>query len=102
MTFGDQLDISFCDEPRARATDPIESHEAAASAKDLQARHHRVILGALMQGAAGVDRIAAITRLTTYQCSKRMVELQRCGAIRLTGKSVKSTAGRDQREWAKS
>lgn len=87
-------------EPRARNTDPITSHLAAASAKELASQHQILVLGALRRGPAGVDRIAAITKLTTYQVSKRMAELQRSGAIVLTGKTVQSTSGRAQREWA--
>ncbi len=89
-----------CSEPpRARKSDPVTSHLAAASAKQLAQQHQVLILGALMSGPAGCDRIAAITRLTCYQVSKRLCELQRSGAIKLTGKTVQSTAGRAQREW---
>ncbi len=87
------------DPPRARRSDPATSHQAAASAKDLANQHATQILDALDAGPAGVDRIAALTRLTCYAVSKRMVELQRAGAIKLTGKTVLSTAGRAQREW---
>ena len=101
MQFAFDLDsgTTYIDPPRARVSDPITSHQAAASAKDLAAQHHILILGALRRGPAGVDRIAAITKLTTYQVSKRMAELERSGAARLTGKTVQSTSGRGQREW---
>lgn len=88
------------DEPRARKSNPATSHEAAISAKELQAQHCRTIVGALKRyGPSGVDRIAALTRLTSYQCSKRMAELERAGLAKLTGQNVKSLSGRDQREW---
>jgi predicted ArsR family transcriptional regulator len=93
------FDLGMVDEPRARRSDPVTSHQAAASAKELAQQHHILILGALMAGPAGVDRIAATTRLTSYQVSKRMSELERAGAARPTGKTVQSTAGRAQREW---
>lgn len=93
-----ELDIG--DAPRARWSDPSTSHMAAASAKQLQADHQCLILGALRRGPAGCDRISSITRLTSYQVSKRLSELQRSGAIKLTGKNVQSTAGRAQREWS--
>ena len=86
--------------PTARRTDPAESHAAAASAQDLARQHQVLILGALMQGAAGVDRIAAITKLSPYQVSKRMSELERGGAAKVVpGITVQSDAGRAQRLW---
>lgn len=92
--------LSFVlDEPRARRRDPVTSHSAASAAHSLQIDHCCLILGALKRGPAGVDRIAAITKLTTYQVSKRMAELERAGAAKLTGKTVQSTSGRAQREW---
>lgn len=88
------------DEPRARKSDPATSHEAAISAKELQAQHCRTIVGALKRyGPSGVDRIAALTKLTNYQVSKRMCELERVGHAKPTGKDVMSLAGRAQREW---
>lgn len=93
------MQLDLLDSPMARAGDPMTSHTAAASAKQLQAKHCELILGALRRGPAGVDRIAAITRLTTYQVSKRMNELQKARAIALTDEKVMSTAGRPQREW---
>lgn len=95
----DDLPFFRAEPPRARRVDPATSHAAAASAKQLQADHHCLILGALKRGPAGVDRIAAITRLVNHAVGRRMNELQRNGAIELTGETVKSTAGRDQREW---
>lgn len=89
----------FDDVPRARASDPATSHAAAASAKELSAQHAILILGALMRGPAGKDRIATITRLTGVQVCRRLVELERAKAIRPTGKTVMSTAGRLEREW---
>lgn len=95
------FDLGMVDEPRARRSDPVTSHLAAASAKGLAQQHQILILGALMAGPMGVDRIAATTRLTTYQVSKRMSELERSGAAKPTGKTVLSTAGRAQREWCR-
>jgi predicted ArsR family transcriptional regulator len=87
--------------PRARRLDPQTSHDAAASAKDLAKQHAVLILGALNYGPACVDRIAAITKLTPYQVSKRMSELAQPGteAIELTTRKVKGSSGRMQREW---
>ena len=97
----DQLDLRFSlDEPAARRLDPPTSHEAAASAKGLQAAHARLILSTLEQhGKLGADGIAARSRLDGHQVGKRLHELQKAGLIRLTGETVKSTSGRNQREW---
>jgi predicted ArsR family transcriptional regulator len=94
-----QLSI-FDSAPLARRSDPSTSHEAAASAKDLQARHHRIILACLRDhGPAGKDRVAALTSLTGVAVCRRLVELERAGLIAPTGRNVKSTAGRNEREW---
>lgn len=86
--------------PSSRRTDPETSHQAAAEAKELAARHHRIILGALeAHGPAGKDRIAALTCLTGVAVCRRLSELQKSGRIAPTGRIVKSTAGRGEREW---
>ena len=87
--------------PLARSSDPATSHAAADSARELQARHHRIILAALeAHGAAGKDRLAVLTSLTGVQVCRRLVELERMGKAAPTGKTVTSTAGRQEREWA--
>lgn len=87
-------------EPRARSTDPVTSHLAASTAKELQARHHRIILECLRQyGPLGKDGIAARTRLDGVQTCRRLTELSRVGQIKETGRTVPSTAGRQEREW---
>jgi len=87
--------------PLARASDPVTSHAAADSARELQARHHRIILAALeAHGPAGKDRIATLTALTGVQICRRLVELERMGKAKTTGRNVTSTAGRQEREWA--
>jgi hypothetical protein len=94
-----QYALTF-DTPLARNSDPGTSHAAADAAKDLQARHHRIILAALEQhGPAGKDRLAALTCLTGVQVCRRLSELDGLGLAKPTGKTVKSTAGRAEREW---
>jgi len=97
------LQLSIFDDappPAARRRDPDTSHAAAASAKELQGEHHRTILACLEQyGCLGKDGIAARARLTSYQVSKRLSELARTGQIVETGRTVPSTAGRQEREW---
>ena len=92
-----QLDMFAA--PAARRSDPATSHQAAESAKELAARHHKIILEALRRGPAGKDRIAALTQLTGTQVARRTCELQRQGLIEPTGVVVRSTAGRAEREW---
>ena len=87
--------------PRARSHDPSTSHAAAASARELQADHHAVILAALREfGPSGKDRIASFCRLTGVAVARRTVELQRAGLIVTTGRNVTSTSGRSERQWA--
>ena len=92
--------LPLFDLPQARRRDPATSHQAAASAKELQAQHHRVIVDCLKRhGALGKDGIAARTGLTGVAVARRTAELERAGLIQPTGKTVLSTAGRPEREW---
>lgn len=92
-----QLDLLAA--PSARRFDPETSRDAAEFARDLAARHHRIILDALSRGPAGKDRIAALTSLSGVQVARRTCELHRAGRIEPTGRTVASTAGRQEREW---
>lgn len=96
-----QLTISFEFEPAARHSDPETSKQAAAQAKELAARHHRLILDVLQQhGPLGKDGIAARLRgLDGVAVCRRLTELNRVGKIKPTGRNVQSTAGRAEREW---
>lgn len=86
--------------PTARKRDPQTSHDAAAEAKDLANKHRHVIMLALKRGPAGKDRIAELTGLDGVQVCRRLTELERAGAIATTGNTVRSRAGRSEREWA--
>ena len=93
-----QLSIEF--EPMARRSDPATSKAAAREAKELAARHHRIILSCLeAHGPAGKDRIASLTSLTGVAVCRRLSELHKAGRISPTGRNVQSTAGRSEREW---
>jgi predicted ArsR family transcriptional regulator len=95
-----QMALTFDAPPLARNSDPATSHQAASQARELQADHYRLILATLRRhGALGKDGIASRCGLTAYQVSKRLTELDRLGAIRATGETVRSTAGRSEREW---
>lgn len=95
-----QLAIEMFDLPRARHLDPITSHQAADSAKELAARHYRLIVQVLRSaGPLGKDGIGARTSLTGVQVCRRLTEMERLGTIVPTGRTVKSTSGRNEREW---
>lgn len=89
------------DPPRARHSDPSTSHGAAIRAKQLQAAHVALILGALqMYGPMNVDRIAAVVKLNGHQVGKRVGELEKARAIEVVpGVTAQSDAGRAQRVW---
>ena len=86
--------------PRVRSTDPVTSFEAADSIKNIAPKHYDAILDCLKtHGALGKDGIAALTNLENMQVARRLHELQRMNLIELTGKTVKSNSGRNEREW---
>jgi hypothetical protein len=87
------------DFPRVRTNDPVTSHQAAASITDVS-NHYAQILEALSTiGPLGKDGISFYSRLDRNQISRRLNEMQKLGLISLTGKTVKSNANRQEREW---
>lgn len=85
---------------RVRSSDPITSYEAADSAKDLASKHYSIIVDCLKaHGALGKDGIARHSGLEANQIARRLNELEKMNLIQLTGKTVKSLAGRNEREW---
>jgi len=85
--------------PRVREDDPITSYEASDKV-DFAGEHYDIILGALTKyGPLGKDGIAAKTKLEGNQVARRLSEMQKLHFIELTGQTVKSTAGRSEREW---
>ena len=85
---------------RVRANDPITSYEAAESAKDLASKHFSMIVDTLKaHGALGKDGIARHSGLDPNQVARRLNELSNMGFIELTGRTVKSKSGRNEREW---
>ena len=84
----------------SRSSDPLTSFMAADSAQAFIRTHEDKILAALFScGAAGVDHIAYIADLEPHATGKRLAKLERQGLVRLTGKTVYSNSGRQQREW---
>lgn len=71
--------------PRARATDPSTSHEAAAAVADFEGDHYAQILEALAIGPAGATAIAARCGLGRDAVGKRMSELDRRGLVVVDG-----------------
>jgi hypothetical protein len=97
-----QMSIEF--EPGSRKSDPETSRMAATQAKEMAAKHHRMIVDVLSQyGPLGKDGIASRLRgLDGVAVCRRLTELQRAGRITPTGRNVQSTAGRQEREWSAS
>ena len=85
---------------RVRCIDPVTSYEAADAAKDLATKHFSTIVECLQaHGALGKDGIARHSGLEANQVARRLNELQKMNLIQLTGRTVKSQAGRNEREW---
>ena len=85
---------------RARNSDPITSYEAADAAKDLASKHFSMIVDCLQaHGALGKDGIAQHSGLDSNQVARRLNELSKMDFIELTGRTVKSKSGRNEREW---
>jgi len=88
------------DFPRVRTTDPLTSFEAAELIKEVAKDHYNVILECLRtHGALGKDGIASLTNLDGNQVARRLSEMKALGLIQLTGNTVKSNSGRNEREW---
>ena len=89
------------DKPLARRIDPPTSHAAAATVRTFSGEHHAAILAALALGPAGASGIAARCGLLPHQVNKRINELAKSGQIVTTGRTVVSSSGRGEREWAR-
>lgn len=87
--------------PRVRNSDPMTSAQAADQAKTISAQHGELIVQSLVAyGPMGKDQIADVTYLDGNQIARRMKELETLGLVQLTGRTVKSKSGRQEREWA--
>jgi predicted transcriptional regulator len=100
MNYKQIFNKMFPEFPRVRSNDPLTSFQAADSIKDSVSQHHQEILDCLIRhGALGKDGIAARTNLDGNQVARRLNEMKILGLIQLTGKTVKSNSGRNEREW---
>ena len=101
MDYKRMFDRIFTEFPRVRANDPITSFEAAEAIKPVASEHHRIIFECLEKhGALGKDGISARTNLDGNQVARRLNEMKIIGLIYLTGNTVKSNSGRNEREWS--
>jgi len=101
MDYKRMFDRIFPDFPRVRTTDPLTSFEAAEAIKPVLSQHHQIILECLQKhGDLGKDGISALTNLDGNQVARRLKEMKVLGLIHLTGKTVKSNSGRNEREWS--
>ena len=101
MDIKSAFDKIFPNFPRVRTTDPLTSFEAAESIKPVANKHYEIILECLQTyGALGKDGISSLTKLESNQVARRLNEMQKIGLIHLTGKTVKSNSGRNEREWS--
>ena len=100
MNYKNIFNKMFPEFPRVRSNDPLTSFQAADLIKDSVSQHHQEILDCLIKhGALGKDGIAARTNLDGNQVARRMNEMRVLGLVMLTGNTVKSNTGRNEREW---
>ena len=86
--------------PRARKLDPTTSQEAAQAISQVAPIHLQRIHECLHEhGPMGKDSIAMALDMNPNQVSRRLPELQKMGLVELTGKTVASNSGRQEREW---
>lgn len=87
--------------PLARGNDPLTSFQAADSVKAFIRTHEELIVTNLSRyGPMGVDHLAAFSKIEPHAVGKRMAALHKRGEVVLTGRTVMSNSGRNQREWA--
>lgn len=80
------MDTSHYAVPRARNSDPVTSHRAAARSVHFAGSHASRILHALRNGfhdGLCAEEIGEFTGLTVVQVDRRTIELQRAGLIRV-------------------
>lgn len=85
---------------RSRTLDPTTSHQAAQQIKAIAPKHMQIIHDALHErGPMGKDQISLWTKLDGNQIARRLPEMKKMGLVELTGKTVHSASGRQEREW---
>lgn len=87
--------LPFDPKALARREDPQTSHDAAASAKELRAKHHCIILGAYEPGLRlASQQVADRVPLTHDQVWRRMNELERANLLVRTTEKHTNRSGR--------
>jgi hypothetical protein len=72
---------------------------AAAAVTSADYHYARIHDALMVFGPAGKDRIAALAGLEPPQVARRLPEMRRIGLVGLTGETVQSRSGRQEREW---
>lgn len=86
--------------PRAKTLDPTTSHLAAEQIKQIAPIHMQQIHECLHEhGPMGKDQIALILHMNPNQVSRRLPEMEKMKLVELTGYTVESLSGRQEREW---
>lgn len=88
--------------PRARGTDPLTSHVAAAGSVRFADSHAARILHVLKNGFSDgmcAEEIGEACGLTVVQVDRRTIELQRKGLIRVVQRDGKDLTAHGMRVW---
>ena len=85
--------------PRARTRDPITSKLAAAQVMTSDSHYQAIYETLKGWGPMGKDEIAALAGLEPSQVARRLPEMRKLGMVGLTGETVQSRSGRQEREW---
>jgi hypothetical protein len=85
--------------PRARTRDPVTSHLAAAQVTTATDHYTAIHEALILFGPSGKDRIASLAGLDPSQVARRLPEMRKLGLVDLTGGTVQSRSGRQEREW---
>jgi predicted ArsR family transcriptional regulator len=91
-------DLPLMNMMRARASDPVTSHQAAATVNTFAGAHKAAIVAFLRRGPAGATRIADGTGLGRDAVGKRTTELEREGVIVRHGVE-RNRKGRSEAMW---
>ena len=95
-----QLPLDFDPRKLRRRTDPKTSDAAASSAKELRAKHHKIIIGALREsGDMTSEQISDIVSLDYWAVARRMRELCDANLIVETGQVRRNRSGRQATVW---
>jgi hypothetical protein len=92
----------MADLPRARATDPVSSHIAAAGSVRFADSHAARILHVLKHGFSDgmcAEEIGECCGLTVVQVDRRTIELQRKGLIRVVQRDGADVLAHGMRVW---